>query len=102
MLINYKLIRSMNIFKFLRTTKSPFNNEMLINTIRGAKRKGEKKEIVHSQHVLNVFKRTKEDVKILPDEYYPPWVLDLWKWPTSKEDMFGMFFVGNYVCIYLF
>lgn len=84
----------MNLTNMLRTSSSTFK---YLNSIsRGAKRKGEKKEIVHSQHVLNIYKNA-DDVKVLPNEYYPPWVMNLSRWPTIKEEMWGMYYVGNYV-----
>jgi hypothetical protein len=79
----------MNIFKLLRTYKSPLNNLTLSSTTRGAKRKGEKKsDAVLSEHILNVYKN-RDDVAILPDEYYPPWVLRLAEPQMKVEEMIG-------------
>lgn len=79
----------MNIFKLLRPFKSPINNVTLSSAIRGAKRKGEKKsDAILSEHIVNVFKN-REDVVILPDEFYPPWVLNLANTPMIVEEAGG-------------
>lgn len=95
----------MNFVKFLRPFKNPFNNNFALNTIRGAKRKGEKKqEGVFSEHILNVYKNA-EDVTILPDEYYPPWVFELAREPMELEEMLGSAFLGiavNRIYLYIY
>lgn len=79
----------MNILKLLRPSKSPLNNITLSLTTRGAKRKGDKKsDAVLSEHILNVYKN-RDDVSILPDEYYPPWVLRLAEPDMRAEEMAG-------------
>jgi hypothetical protein len=86
----------MNLIKLLRSSRSPFNNVM-IETTRGAKRKGEKKEAgILSEHILNVYKNA-EDVAILPDEYYPKWVMDLARPNMSLEEFFGNSVLGTCV-----
>jgi hypothetical protein len=79
----------MNVFKLLRPFKSPLNNITLSSTVRGAKRKGDKKsDAVLSEHIINVFKN-RDDVVILPDEFYPPWVLNLANTPMMIEEAMG-------------
>ena len=84
----------MNFLKFLRPNKNPFNTNMLLSTIRGAKRKGEKKQDgILTEHILNVYKNA-EDVAILPEEYYPEWVADLAKEPMHLEEFYGNAITG--------
>ena len=84
----------MNFLKILRSNKSPLNNSYLMSTIRGAKRKGEKKqEGVLSEHILNVYKNA-EDVPILPDNYYPRWVKDLARPQMTLEEFYGHSIIG--------
>jgi hypothetical protein len=86
----------MNFLKLLRPSKSPINN-IIINTSRGAKRKGEKKEAgILTEHVLNIYKNA-EDVAILPDEYYPRWVLDLARPQMCLEEFFANSAIGTCV-----
>jgi hypothetical protein len=76
----------MNIVKLLRPFKTQFNNIISANTVRGAKRKAEKKQDgILSEHILNVYKN-KDDIAILPDEYYPPWVKTLSEEPFLLEE----------------
>jgi hypothetical protein len=87
----------MNLVKLLRQSKSPINN-ILLNTTRGAKRKGEKKEAgVLTEHILNIYKNA-EDVAILPDEYYPEWVHDLARPQMCLEEFFANSITGT--CVY--
>jgi hypothetical protein len=91
----------MNFLKLLRPNKNVISNTLL-NTARGAKRKGEKKEAgVLSEHVLNVWKNAPEDVAILPDQYYPKWVLDLPRETMKLEEMYGNAILGVTVRIFL-
>ena len=79
----------MNFIKLLRPFKSPLNNITATSATRGAKRKGDKKsDAILSEHILNVYKN-KDDIAILPDEYYPPWVLDLARPAMKAEEMGG-------------
>ncbi len=64
----------MKLFKFLR--QPSILNNTLLSTTRGPKKKSDKKDMVRSEHILNFYKNS-EDVPILPDEYYPKWVLEL-------------------------
>jgi hypothetical protein len=83
-----------NFLKLFRTIRTPFNN-ILTQTVRGAKKKGEKKgDVILTEHILNVHK-TQDDIAILPDEYYPPWVLNLQHEKTSTEDAFLQMIYGN-------
>jgi len=79
----------MNIFNLLRPFRSTLNNVTLSSAIRGAKRKGDKKsDAILSEHIVNVYKN-REDVVILPDEFYPPWVLNLANTPMNLEEAAG-------------
>jgi hypothetical protein len=91
----------MNFIKNLRNFKSPFNNSFAFDTIRGAKRKGEKKQDgVLSEHILNVYKNA-EDVSILPNDYYPPWVMDLAREPLVLEEFYLNAYYGVMVNLFL-
>jgi hypothetical protein len=91
----------MNFLKYLRPYKSPLNNNMIFNTIRGAKRKGEKKQDgILTEHILNVYKNA-EDVAILPDEYYPPWVKELAQEKMILEELSANALFGICVNSYL-
>lgn len=87
----------MNYLKFLRN-KNPFNNVVMSDTLRGAKRKGEKKEILKSEHILNLYKNA-DDVKVLPDEYYPIWLFNLAQQPYNYDEMMNFFICGHGVSV---
>lgn len=79
---------------YLRNFRSPLNNVIQKCLVRGPKKKGDKKsDAVVSEHILN-FKKNSEDVKILPDEFYPLWVLDLPKINRSPQEMFVGMYTG--------
>lgn len=57
------------------------NNKNCINNFkeeicRGAKRKTERTPVLPCDSLINIIK-TRQDPIILPDEYYPPWLLNL-------------------------
>jgi hypothetical protein len=89
----------MKIFKLLRN-KNPLNNIITEATLRGPKKKAEKKDIVKSEHILNFYKNA-DDVAILPDEYYPKWVLELGRGKFHSDEMYDMYMSGFTVIIYL-
>jgi hypothetical protein len=83
---------------YLRNFRNPFNN-VITKCIRGPKKKGDKKaDAVLSEHLLN-FKKNSEDVKILPDEFYPLWVLDLPRINRTPQEMFIGMYTGTSVII---
>jgi hypothetical protein len=82
----------MKLFKFLRPL-SPVNNTILQTTLRGPKKKAEKKDYVKSEHILNFYKNA-DDVSILPDEYYPKWVMEMDRYPPNLSETFDMFLCG--------
>jgi hypothetical protein len=88
----------MKLFKFLRNI-NPVNN-ILVQTTRGPKKKAEKKDIIKSEHILNFYKNA-DDVAILPDEYYPKWVLDLHKFRFNLDEMIDSQYFGHLVYIIL-
>ena len=88
----------MNFLKLLRPNKNVLSSNSLLSTIRGAKRKGEKKqEGILTEHILNIYKNAPEDVSILPDQYYPKWVMDLPREPMVLEEFYGNALVGTFV-----
>jgi hypothetical protein len=81
----------MKLFKFLRPG-NPIKN-ILNETLRGPKKKAEKKDMVKSEHILNFYKNA-EDVVILPDEYYPKWVMELDKYPYNLDESLDLYMCG--------
>lgn len=67
----------MNFLKSLRNNITPVRNVLNNSTLRGPKKKADKKgDGIVSEHILNIFKG-QDDVPILPSEFYPPWVTEL-------------------------
>lgn len=64
----------MSFLKKLQTTLNI--NSIKQEISRGAKRKTEKTAVEYSHHFINIAKE-REDVVILPNEYYPPWLFDM-------------------------
>jgi hypothetical protein len=84
----------MKLFKFLRNT-NPVNNIQNI-TIRGPKKKSDKKDMVKSEHILNFYKNA-DDVVILPDEYYPKWVLELHEFRYNVDETLNNAIAGHLI-----
>jgi hypothetical protein len=84
----------MKLFKFLRTPS--ITNNTLISTTRGPKKKSDKKDMVKSEHILNFYKNS-DDVPILPNEYYPKWVLDLSKFRYNYKEYLDNTYYGHRV-----
>jgi hypothetical protein len=84
----------MKLFKFLRTPTTL--NNTLLSTTRGPKKKSEKKDMVKSEHILNFYKNS-DDVAILPDEYYPKWVLDLSTFKYNANEYIDNTYFGHTV-----
>ena len=65
--------------------------------ILGPKKKGGgKKEIIESKHLLNIYK-DKEDIEILPDEYYPKWLNEINRPLVVPEDLVYIYLRGEKV-----
>lgn len=78
----------MNFLKSMRNNITPIRNVLNNSTLRGPKKKADKKgDGIVSEHILNIFKN-RNDVVILPNEYYPPWVLDLKDLPMSNTEFY--------------
>ena len=88
----------MKLFKFLRTPTT--TNNALLLTIRGPKKKSEKKDMVKSEHILNFYKNS-DDVAILPDEYYPKWVLNLSEFRFNANEYIDNTYYGHFVKIHI-
>jgi len=87
----------MNFLKSLRSNITPARNVLNNSTLRGPKKKADKKgDGIVSEHILNIFKN-QDDVPILPSEYYPPWVIDLKKRPLKNSDFIINSCTGTYV-----
>jgi len=90
----------MNFLKSLRSNITPIRNVLNNSTLRGPKKKADKKgDGIVSEHILNIFKN-QDDVAILPSEYYPPWVVELEKRQTSTSEYIINSCCGNYVKLY--
>lgn len=90
----------MNSLKFLRQTKTPFNNTIMNDTLRGGKKKADKKaDAILTEHVLNMYK-DKNDVTVLPDNYYPVWLKSLARPQLSTEEFYAHTVYGIAVKIY--
>lgn len=87
----------MNLLKFLRYNSTPIRNVVNNSTLRGPKKKSDKKgEGIVSEHILNIFK-SKDDVAILPSEYYPSWVNNFGGPIYRQSDYVINSACGNYV-----
>jgi len=92
----------MNFLKSLRSNITPIRNVLNNSTLRGPKKKSDKKgDGIVSEHILNIFKN-QDDITILPSEYYPPWVIELDKKPTTTSEFFINSCTGNYVIFQFF
>jgi hypothetical protein len=87
----------MKLCNFLRNI-NPINNIITTATLRGPKKKGEKKDYVKSEHILNFYKNA-DDVAVLPDEYYPKWVLELHHRKFNLDETVDLFYAGQGVNI---
>lgn len=88
----------MNLLKSIRSNITPIRNVLTNSTLRGPKKKADKKgDGIVSEHILNIFKN-KDDVPILPSEYYPPWVVELKNQPIRNSDYIINSCIGIHVC----
>ena len=87
----------MNLLKSLRQSITPNRNILLSSTIRGPKKKADKKgDGIISEHILNIYK-SNDDVPILPSEFYPKWVIEMKEPQWSMEEFIVNSYCGNYV-----
>ena len=87
----------MSLLKSLRQNITPARNILTSSTLRGPKKKSDKKgDGIVTEHLLNIYKNT-EDVPILPSEYYPKWVIGMKEHPLTMEEYIINSYCGNYV-----
>lgn len=89
----------MSFLKSLRTNIGPLRNHINNCTLRGPKKKADRKgDGIVAEHILNIFKN-RDDVAILPSEYYPPWVIGLKKPIIRPSDFLINSMIGEKVKI---
>jgi len=87
----------MSLLNSLRQSITPSRNILLSSTIRGPKKKSDKKgDGIISEHILNIYKNN-DDVPILPSEFYPKWVVEMKQHPLTMEEYIVNSYCGNYV-----